>query len=401
MRQLFFIIAFLLFYINSSSQTSSTKDYIKIENTIPIKEFMYNMEKQSSYQSSGLMSYYNNDTLFFFLADYSSSDSIRMFAYSHNTNTYSYKNFDVSELINNEGQSSYNISSFAVSKDYLVIASSSKGSFLYVFNKLGERYVYNSKIPYAGNLFSNGIYFLPNGKLLGVKNYVYYREAPNQSSKLSILNLETKTIEKTINTEFLLPLYTLMAPYNIVSVNDKSILFSQRGDYEIAEYDFELNHIGNIENKEIQWNRMPQKDSDSIYNTCKFANQMIPYMMRNMDKYNCINNIYSSKDKLFVFYNKKGSTEKNYYDIWAKDNGAWVLLKKDISDVTKSIRHVDKRSLTSMGRNLHCLGDKFLRIGFHLPDLGNYPRFIYMIKAQKYFMENDLPYSIEIINFKI
>lgn len=401
MKYSIILLTIIIFSSPIFSQTSSTKDYIKIENTIPIKEFMFNMEKQSSNQSSGLMSCYNNDTLFFFLADYSSSDSIRMFAYSHNTNTYSYKNFDVSELINNEGKSFYNISSFAVSKDYLVIASSSKGSFLYVFNRLGERYVYNSKIPYEGNLFSNGIYFLPNGKLLGIKNYVYYREAQNQSSKLSILNLKTKIVEKTINTEFFLPLYTLMSPYNIVSVNDKSILFSQRGDYKIAEYDFELNHIGNIENKEIKWDRMPQNASDSIYNTSEFAVQMIPYMMRNMDKYNCINNIYSSKDKLFVFYSKKGSLEKNYYDIWAKDNGSWVLLKKDISDVTKSIRHIDKRSLSSMGRNLYCLGDKFLRIGFHLPDLGNYPRFIYMIKAQKYIMENDLPYSIEIINFKI
>lgn len=216
------------------------------------------------------------------------------------------------------------------------------------------------------------------------------------------LILKQKKVEKTISLEFLLPLYAFRTDYNILSVNNNSILFSQRGDYKISEYDFDLNLIGTIENKEIKWDRMPQSASDSVFNNTKQAVERIPYFSSNIDKYSSVHNIYSSNDKLFVFYSKKGNYEKIYYDIWKKENGKWTLLKKNISDNPKSIRKKHKQTITMInyGRDIYFVGDKFLRIDIILPDLGTYPKLIYMKKVQNYILNNNIPYGVEVINFK-
>lgn len=407
MRKVFLLVVTILFSISLFSQHLSTKDFIKIEKTINIEELKYNMEKHNDYSAfSDLISYYYNDTLFFLRADLSTPETIRMYAFSIETNTYSYQDFDASALISGFDGIAYNIEKFTINRDYLVIPCYNNGNFLFVYKRISKEYVYDFRVQYDSSKFSEDIKFLPNGKLLGLKNYVSYTRAdgekPEESSSLSILNLETKEIEKTINLEFLLPLYTLRSPYNILSVNDSSILFAQRGDYKIEEYDFDLNKISTIENKEIKWDRMPQNASDSLYRYTKFAGEKFPYLNANIDKYSCIHNIYSSNDKLFVFYSKKGSFNKLYYDIWTKESGNWILLKKDISDITKSIRHLNERSLTAMSaNNIYFLGDKFIRLGFNLPDLGRYPRFIYKIKAQNYMTEKERPCAIEIISFNL
>lgn len=385
---------------NLFSQKLYSKDFIKLEREISIEGFMYNMEVHDDYYAySDVMSSLYNDTLFFFRADLSKPETINIYSLSILTGKYSMGELDARELITNNG--SYYISSFAVSKDYLVISSASKGNFLYVYIRKGNKYIYDSKISYEGKLFGDKIYFLPNGKLLGLQNYLYYRNKPEESSKLSILNLETKKVEKTIDLEFLLPLYTLIGGYNILSVNENSILFSQRGDYKISEYDFSLNLINTIDNKEIEWNRMPQKLSDSVYASNQFTTNMIPFMSRNMDKYNCIHHIYSSENKLFVFYSKKGSFEKKYYDVWIKENGKWILKTKNISDNSNSIRKGAQESILYAGRNIHLSGNKFIRLDYYIPDLGHYPKPIYMIKAKNYVMKNQLPYAVDIINFEI
>lgn len=380
----------------------STKDYIEIESTTKIEGLMYNMEKDiTSY--SDLLSYYHNDTLFFLRADFATPETLRMYSFAVKTKTYTYEDFDATKLINNFDGRAYYIDKFAINDNYLVIPANKgviNGEFLCIYKRIGKEFVYDSEILLGNNKFSEGIKFLPNGKLLGLDNYTHYGEKPEESSSLTILNLETKKIEKTISLEFLLPLYTLRADYNILSINESSILFSQRGDYKIAEYDFDLNLIGTIENKEVKWDRMPQNISDSISNS-RFEVR-IPFLHRNIDKYSCVHNIYSSNDKLFVFYSKKGNYEKIYYDIWKKENGKWTLLKKEISDNPKSVRKAYKQSLTVIGsgKGIHFLGDKFLRICITLPDLGAYPKLIYMIKAQKYISNNDIPYGVEVINFK-
>lgn len=338
-------------------------------------------------------------------ADLTAPETLRMYAFSVKTQRYSYQDFDATKLINNFDGTPYNIDKFAINDKYLVIPANKgviNGAFLCIYKRVGKEFIYDFEILLGNRKFSEGIKFLPNGKLLGLRNYLSYGEKLEESSSLTILNLKTKEIEKTINLEFLLPLYTYRIDYNILSVNNNSILFSQRGDYKIAEYDFDLNLIGIIENKEIKWDRMPQSASDSVVNNTKHVVERFPYMDSNFDKYSCVHNIYSSNNKLFIFYNKKGNYEKIYYDIWGKTNGLWTLLKKNISDNPKSIRKKHKQTITMMnyGRNIYFVGDKFLRIDCIIPDLGTYPKSIYRTKAHKYIFNNEIPYSVEIINFK-
>lgn len=403
MKKCIALIIGLSISICSFSQ-KSTKDYIDIESTTLIEGLNYNMEKDDYTAYSDIISCYNDDTLFFLRADFNSPETIRMYAFTVKTNTYSYQDFDARKMIKEDGKSYY-IDRFAINKDYLVIPANKGyigGDFLFFYKRIGKDFIYDFEVNVKNDEFSQRIEFLPNGKLLGLKNYVYVEEKPEESSSLSILNLETKKVEKTINLEFLLPLYTLRYPYNILSVNDNSILFSQRGDYKISEFDFDLNLIGTIENKEVKWDRMPQEISDSIHINQKYAVNRIHSLSRIIDNYSCVHNIYSSKDKLFVFYSKKGNYEKYYYDIWAKQNGNWTLIKKNISDYPKSVRKANKQTLTFMnsGRCTYFLGNKFLRLCMILPDLGAYPKLIYMIKAQKYISNNNIPYGVEIINFK-
>lgn len=383
----------------------STKDYIDIGSTTTIEGLKHNLEKILNSTHSDIISSYYNDTLFFLRTDLAAPETIRMYAFSVKTQSYSYQDFDATKLINNFDGTPYNIRYFAINNKYLVIPAHKgviNGDFLCIYKRVGKEFIYDFEIPLGNRKFSDGIKFLPNEKLLGLRNYTSYGENPEESSFLTILNLKTKEIEKTINLEFLLPLYTYRTDYNILSVNNNSILFSQRGDYKIAEYDFDLNLIGIIENKEIKWDRMPQNASDSVFNNTKHVVERFPYMNSNLDKYSCVHNIYSSNNKLFVFYNKKGNYEKIYYDIWKKENGTWTLLKKYISDNPKSIRKKNKQTITMMnyGRNIYFVGDKFFRIDCIIPDLGTYPKSIYRTKAQKYIFDNEIPYTVEVINFK-
>lgn len=404
MKNIITLLLILAFSICVFAQ-NSTKKYIKIENTTVIDELKYNLEKNENGTYSRLVSYYYNDTLFFVRTDFASPETIRMYSFAVKTNTYSYQDIDARNLINNFSDNAYSIDNFAINQDYLVIPGHKgviNSQCLYVFRRKDKEFVYEFEVLLKNNKFSNQIKFLPNGKLLGLKNYVFYGEKPEESSSLSILNLETKKVEKTINLEFLLPLYTIRSPYNILAVNNNSIFFSQRGDYKISEYDFDLNLIGTIENKEIKWDRMPQAISDSIHNNTKFIVERLPFLLDNIDKYSCIHNIYSNDDKLFVLYSKKGSFKKIYYDVWTKERGNWVIMKKEISDSPKSIRYANKQTLTerSPEDNIYLIDDnKFLRLGVPFPDLGFYPKVILMQKAQKYFMNNDISYAVEIIKF--
>ena len=405
MKNVIPILLICSFSICTFSQ-KTTKDYIEIESITKIEGLMYNMEKFLNSTHSDLLSSYYNDTLFFLRADLTTPETLRIYAFSVKTQIYSYQDFDATKLINNFDGTPYNIDYFAINDNYLVIPGYKgeiNSKFLCVYKRIGKEFIYDFEVTVGNNKFSEGIEFLPNGKLLGLKNYIYYGEKPEESSALTILNLETKEIEKTINLEFLLPLYTLMTPYNILSVNDNSILFSQRGDYKISEYDFDLNLIGTIENKEIKWDRMPQSASDSVFNNIKQAVNRIPYISSNIDRYSCVHNIYSSNDKLFVFYSKKGDSQKFYYDIWKKQNGKWILLKKNISDNPKSIRKKKDQTLTMKNSidNIYLIDDnKILRIGTLLPDLGKYPNRIYKSKLHEYIFNNEVPIVVEIINFK-
>ena len=92
---------------------------------------------------------------------------------------------------------------------------------------------------------------------------------------------------------------------------------------------------------------------------------------------------------------------KKYYDIWAKENGKWVLKKKDISDNSNSIRKIAQESILYAGRNIYLSGNKFIRLDYYIPDLGYYPKPIYLLKARNYVMKHELPYSVDIINFEM
>lgn len=399
------VLLLILFLSSISFSQKSTKDYIDIESTTKIEGLMYNMEKELNSTHSELLSYYYNDILFFLRADFTTPETLKMYAFAVKTKTYSYQDFDATKLIYTFDGIPYYLNKFAINDKYLVITGHKgviNGDFLCVYKRVGKEFIYDFEIQIGDDKFAEDMKFLPNGKLLGLKNYLSAREKQEESSTLTILNLETKKIEKTISLEFLLPLYTFRTPNNILSVNDNSILFSQRGDYKITEYDFDLNPIGTIEAKEIKWDRMTQSVSDSVLNNTKQPAERIPFISSNFDKYSSIHNIYSSKNKLFVFYNKKGNYENIYYDIWEKENGKWTLLKKDISDNPKSIRKKNNQTITTINfaRNVHFLGDKFLRINFLIPNLGTYPNKIYEKKLEEYITNNEIPYCVESINFK-
>lgn len=194
MKKIITILLALVFSICTFSQ-KSTKDYIDIESTTKIEGLMHNLEKILNSTHSFLLSSYYNDTLFFLRADFTTPETIRMYAFAVKTNTYSHQDFDATKLINNFDGIAYNIDKFAINDKYLVIPGHKgviNGDFLCVYKRIGKEFIYDFEIPLGNNKFSEGIEFLPNGKLLGLKNYVFYGEKPEESSSLTILNLETK-----------------------------------------------------------------------------------------------------------------------------------------------------------------------------------------------------------------
>ena len=398
-----FIPFLFLLYVGFSYNGIAQKNHkiFNIDSSMPINELKVD-KSSSDDRYSEVFSCLDGDTLFLFRADYYYPKEIELFKYSVKSNTYSSCPVNIEKLLNDDGKL-YNILAFAV-KDSVLLISSSDGKHpirnLNVFKRRGNTYSYDFSLPDSCDLHTAYIAFLPNGKLLGLKNYIFWKEKHTESTKLSIVNLENRNIEKTINVDFPLPLYTLIVPYTILSVNDSSIFFSQRGDYRITEYDLELNEKRTLTNESITWYRMPQSFSDSVLSSSPYPVNWCMSFNPVIDKYSCVQRIYADNDKLIVLYSKQDYS-RYCYDVWRKENGEWKLMEKEIKDYSSSIRHFYKRSLFGFNDDhFYLIGDKVLRLGVRPPDLGCHIKPVYMLKLKKYLMNNTIPYCVEVLSFK-
>ena len=398
-----FIPFLFLLYVGFSYNGIAQKNHkiFNIDSSVPINELKVD-KSSSDDRYSEVFSCLDGDTLFLFRADYDYPKEIELFKYSVKSNTYSSCPVNIEKLLNDDGKL-YNILAFAV-KDSVLLISSSDGKHpirnLNVFKRRGNTYSYDFSLPDSCDLHTAYIAFLPNGKLLGLKNYIFWKEKHTESTKLSIVNLENRNIEKTINVDFPLPLYTLIVPYTILSVNDSSIFFSQRGDYRITEYDLELNEKRTLTNESITWYRMPQSFSDSVLSSSPYPVNWCMSFNPVIDKYSCVQRIYADNDKLIVLYSKQDYS-RYCYDVWRKENGEWKLKEKEIKDYSSSIRHFYKRSLFGFNDDhFYLIGDKVLRLGVRPPDLGCHIKPVYMLKLKKYLMNNTIPYCVEVLSFK-
>lgn len=225
-----FLILFCFGFWNANFAQKSHKNF-RIENSSVIEGLSQSMSDDWE-RYSDLFSCLKGDTLFFFQADYYNPKQIELFKYDIKTATYCADKVNLEPLLCKNG-SAYYLMNFAVNDKYLVLfASNDEWQFLFFFKRQNGNYVYDFKYKDTDNLFMQGLEFLPNGKLLGLKNYVYPIETADESTKLSVFNPETKSIEKVVKVDFPLPLYSLTTPYSILSVNDSSVFLSQRGDYK-------------------------------------------------------------------------------------------------------------------------------------------------------------------------
>lgn len=393
-----FLILFCFCFWNANFAQKSHKNF-RIENSSVIEGLSQSMSDDWE-RYSDLFSCLKGDTLFFCRADYYNPKQIELFKYDIKTATYCADKVNLEPLLCKNG-SAYYLMNFAVSDKYLVFfASNDEWQFLFFFKRQNGNYVYDFKYKDTDNLFMQGLEFLPNGKLLGLKNYVYPIETADESTKLSVFNPETKSIEKVVKVDFPLPLYSLTTPYSILSVNDSSVFLSQRGDYKISEYDFDLNEISVLTGGSNSWKRMPQSLSDSIMNVSRQAVDRLYVFEKVKERYSCIHRIHSDGDKLFVVYSKKGNFHRYYYDVWRKENGEWKLAEKEIKDYSSSVRHFYKRSLFGFNDDhFYLIGDKALRLGLRPPDFGCHIKPVYMLKLKKYLMNNPIPYCVEVLSF--
>lgn len=393
-----FLILFCFGFWNANFAQKSHKNF-RIETSVVIEGLSKNMSDDWE-RYSDLFSCLKGDSLFFFQADYYNPKQIELFKYDIKTATYCADKVNLEPLLCKNG-SAYYLMNFAVSDKYLVFfASNDEWQFLFFFKRQNGNYVYDFKYKDTDNLFMQGLEFLPNGKLLGLKNYVYPIETADESTKLSVFNPETKSIEKVVKVDFPLPLYSLTTPYSILSVNDSSVFLSQRGDYKISEYDFDLNEISVLTGGSNSWKRMPQSLSDSIMNVSRQAVDRLYVFEKVKERYSCIHRIHSDGDKLFVVYSKKGNFRRYYYDVWRKENGRWKLAEQQIKSHSGSIRHFYKRSLfCSLDEQFYLIGNKALRLGLRPADMGFHIRSVYMSKLKKYLMNNHIPYCVEVLSF--
>ena len=382
----------LLMLAGLSCIAQNSHKKFKIETSTVIEEMKQSMDGDYSDVFSSVWNF-----------NYDSSASVMLFMYDIKRKSYSHCKLDMSHILSYDDSYRPNVSSFAVCSSTLVFNISMDMPALYFFEKKGDTFVFDYRFNDKEKLFVRGMHFLPDGHLLGLKNYPHNRDFEH-STKLTLFDTKTRKITKTIDVDFPLPGFTFTPPYNILAVNDSSIFLSQRGDYKISEYDFDLNKKTDIIYKGTDWKRMPQNISDSIIHSTQgsLSNSNIAFNML-YGKYSCIHNICVTNDKLMVFYSKPNETKHYYYDVWRKDSCKWVLTEKAINDKTRSVKHLYEHSLFAFGSwdvNLHPVGEKMLRIRRVMPDLGFWPKLIYMYKLQNYLIDNPVTFVVESISFK-
>ena len=258
-------VLFLVLLIGISASAQKNHKSFKIESSTKIEQLKYNLGKDFGGRYSKSMSCYWNDTLYLCMIDYDCFENLTLFMYDVKTASYSCCNIDMKPICRSFRGNPYMIEHFATNGKDLVLCDVNDDECLWVFKKQGDTFVFDCKIPDPDYLFGKSMRFLPNGKLLGLKNYAYSRD--NNPTKLSLLDMESKSVTKTINVDFPLIGFTFMSPYENLSVSDSSIMLSQRGEYRISEYDFDLNKKGDLTTTPEGWKQMPTNLSDSLMNS--------------------------------------------------------------------------------------------------------------------------------------
>lgn len=322
MKKYTLILTLTLFSFNLFAQKISTKDIMVFDTSVFINDL-----KVESFRN--LIACYKDDTLFFI--DYQKrdkKDSLNIFAYPHVKNKYYIKSIYTPNI---EFSKSSSIEDISVNDKYLAILIFEKllvyerknnGDFIYLKSFEVDHSITNCR-------------FLPNGKIILFKNYLGYKCSKEETTRLSLMDIENGKIIKTIFPYFALSGFSYFEPKRLIEVTDNSILYSQVGEYKIIEFDFDLNIIDTISNPNVKWKRMKDKEMNKILEKYPEAAERIYYL----DKWDYLSSkiykILYNKNYLYVFYGEKRDEDKRSYlnyDIWRKKSKGWELIKEKIKD---------------------------------------------------------------------
>lgn len=393
---LFLFISVICFF------SFSQKNYerFEIEKKIEVTEFAYNIFKDFSGDYSQLFSSFYDDKLYFFLQDYTKFDSLRIFCCDVNANECVYFDLNLQSALKDCKDKEFYIESFASNGDYLAFWGYSNEKAIFFFKREGDSFVYDFKVADKKSLFYDQMEFLDNGELLGLRAASQFGE--KSFAKLSLLDLGTKKIKKTIDIVQNIPGYNYNYPYKLLDVSEKSIFFTHRGEYKIEEYDFDLNKQSEIIGNESYWIQTPQSLSDSIMNLSPYMVDRGARFLALKEKYSTIYNISVDDNTVFVFYENKGKNNNAYFDVWEKENDEWFLKGKNIKDYSKSARRLVKRSLSldaDVKTKIYFADSKIVRLRVELPKNPFLPIFLYMPMLENYVSKNELPFAVEILSF--
>ena len=396
-------ISILLLVLLSNLFSFSQKNYerFKIEKKTEITDFKYSLFRDFAGEYSDLFSSFYDGKLYFFIQDYTNFDSLRVFCYDVNASECVYFDLNLQSALKDSKDKELYIESFASNGEYLVFWGYPDKKAIFFFKREGDSFVYDFKIADDKSLFQDQMEFLDNGELLGL------RAAPNfgeeNFAKLSLLDLETKKIRKTIDIAQNITGYNYIYPYKLLDVSENSIFFSHRGEYKIEEYDFDLNKQSEIIGNESYWIQTPQNLSDSIMNLSPYAVDRSARFLDLKEKYSTVYSISVDGSKVFVFYENEGERNNTYFDVWERENSEWILKGKNIKDYSKSVRKLVKRTLSldsDFKTKMYFTNSKIVRLRADLPKNLFLPMFLYMPMLEKYVAKNNIPFVVDILSFE-
>ncbi|MBR5254189.1 MAG: hypothetical protein IKV46_04010 [Bacteroidales bacterium] len=396
-------ISILLLVLLSNLFSFSQKNYerFKIEKKTEITDFKYSLFKDFSGEYSDLFSSFYDGKLYFFIQDYTNFDSLRVFCYDVNASECVYFDLNLQSALKDSKDKELYIESFASNGEYLVFWGYPDKKAIFFFKREGDSFVYDFKIADDKSLFQDQMEFLDNGELLGLRAAPKFGE--ENFAKLSLLDLETKKIRKTIDIAQNITGYNYIYPYKLLDVSENSIFFSHRGEYKIEEYDFDLNKQSEIIGNESYWIQTPQNLSDSIMNLSPYAVDRSARFLDLKEKYSTVYSISVDGSKVFVFYENEGERNNTYFDVWERENSEWILKGKNIKDYSKSVRKLVKRTLSldsDFKTKMYFTNSKIVRLRADLPKNLFLPMFLYMPMLEKYVAKNNIPFVVDILSFE-
>ena len=396
-------ISILLLVLLSNLFSFSQKNYerFKIEKKTEITDFKYSLFRDFAGEYSDLFSSFYDGKLYFFIQDYTNFDSLRVFCYDVNASECVYFDLNLQSALKDSKDKELYIESFASNGEYLVFWGYPDKKAIFFFKREGDSFVYDFKIADEKSLFQEQMEFLDNGKLLGLRVAPKFGE--KSFAKLSLLDLETKKIRKTIDIAQNIIGYNYIYPYKLLDVSENSIFFSHRGEYKIEEYDFDLNKQSEIIGNESYWIQTPQNLSDSIMNLSPYAVDRSARFLDLKEKYSTVYSISVDGSKVFVFYENEGERNNTYFDVWERENSEWILKGKNIKDYSKSVRKLVKRTLSldsDFKTKMYFTNSKIVRLRADLPKNLFLPMFLYMPMLEKYVAKNNIPFVVDILSFE-